>query len=320
MIGSGATAVTLVPAMAERRRARDDAPALAELRRLAAGARPDRRPRCAACCPPRLAYPIVRWKNVLLTTVFYQLSRRAPAARSRRLIRKGVERGCRAGYDVDTHFTPRYDPWDQRICLVPDGDLFEAIRAAARRRSSPTASRPSPRTGCGSTSGAELEADIDRHRDRPEPAAARRRWSSPSTARRSTSSETVGYKGMMFSGVPNLALALGYTNASWTLKADLVARVRLPAAQPHGRARLPPVHAARARPVGSPTSRSSTSSPATCCARSTRFPSRARPHPWRLHQNYPRDILLLRHGPLEDEGIEFSGAAAPQRRETEIAA
>ena len=123
-------------------------------------------------------------------------------------------------------------------------------------------------------------------------------------------SQTVGYKGMMFSGVPNLALALGYTNASWTLKGDLMRRVRLPAAEPHGRARLPQLHAARARPLDCRRSRSSTSRPATCSARSTCSRGRGSRTPWRLHQNYARDILLLKRGPLEDEGIEFSRAGA----------
>ena len=109
VIGSGATAVTLVPAMAERGRARDDAPALAELRRLAARRGPARRRCCAARCRRRLAYPIVRWKNVLLTTAFFQLSRRAPKL-VKALIRRGVERRLPPGYDVDTHFKPALQP------------------------------------------------------------------------------------------------------------------------------------------------------------------------------------------------------------------
>ena len=126
VIGSGATAVTLVPGDGRAGRARDDAAALAELRRHAARARTRSPTSCAGGCPARLAYPIVRWKNVLLATGFFRLSRRAPKL-VKRLIRKGVMGRLPAGYDVDTHFTPRYDPWDQRVCLVPDGDLFEAI-------------------------------------------------------------------------------------------------------------------------------------------------------------------------------------------------
>ena len=119
----------------------------------------------------------------------------------------------------------------------------------------------------------------------------------------------------MLSGVPNLAFALGYTNASWTLKCDLDLRVRLPAAQPHGRARLRAVHAAQPRPLGRRASRSSTSPPATCSARSTSSPSRARSAPWRLHQNY-----ALRHAQpplraeLDDGALRFSHARAPRRR------
>ena len=123
-------------------------------------------------------------------------------------------------------------------------------------------------------------------------------------------SETVGYKGMMFSGVPNLAVALGYTNASWTLKCDLVAEYVCRLLNHMDAARLPPVHAARSRDRRWPPSRSSTSPPATCCARSTSCRKQGSRAPWRLHQNYARDILMLRRGPLEDEGIEFSNPRA----------
>ena len=98
--------------------------------------------------PAKLAYPIVRWKNVLLATAFFQLSRRRPRL-IKRLIRKGVAKRLPPGYDVDTHFNPRYNPWDQRVCLVPDGDLFEAI-SAGRASIVTDRSRRSPRRDSGS--------------------------------------------------------------------------------------------------------------------------------------------------------------------------
>ena len=126
-------------------------------------------------------------------------------------------------------------------------------------------------------------------------------------------SETVGYKGMMFSGLPNMAVTLGYTNASWTLKADLCAEYvcrLLNHMDANGYRVVTPLGAGS---VVSRRSRSSTSSPATCCARSTLLPRQGERTPWRLHQNYARDILLMRRGPIEDEAIAFSrdGVAAP---------
>src|SRR3954454_147099 len=125
IIGSGATAITLVPAMAP------DAEHVTMLQRSPSYvlALPGQDPIAnllRKVLPAKVAYPIVRWKNVALATMVFQLSRRVPDF-VRKLIRKQVERQVPAGYDVDTHFNPRYDPWDQRLCLVPDGDLFRAL-------------------------------------------------------------------------------------------------------------------------------------------------------------------------------------------------
>ena len=115
----------------------------------------------------------------------------------------------------------------------------------------------------------------------------------------------------MLSGVPNLAVTLGYTNASWTLKADLMRRVRLPAAQPHGRQRLPRL-SRRAGPTRRRRrSRSSTSDSGYVLRSLDELPKQGDRTPWRLHQNYALDILLLRRGPIEDDAIAFSRDGAP---------
>src|SRR5262249_33665171 len=124
VIGSGATAVTLVPAMAKR------AAHVTMLQRSPTyiASMPAEDPIAAwlrRYLPPRAVYPIVRWKNVLLQSLFYQLSRRRPEV-VKKMIRRGVEKSLPPGYDIDKHFKPKYDPWDQRMCLVPNGDLFEA--------------------------------------------------------------------------------------------------------------------------------------------------------------------------------------------------
>jgi monooxygenase len=220
VIGSGATAVTVVPALAERAAhvtmlqrspsyvfpfpAAD--PLVGLLERL---------------LPSRLAYPIVRWRNVKLQTLIWSVSRRWPGL-MRRLIRKLAERRLPPGYDIDQHFNPRYDPWDERLCIAADGDLFDAISAG---RVSMVTDRIDTFTETGITlaSGRELDADlvvtatglnlqplggIDLRVDGREIELA----------------ETLVYRGTMLSDVPNLAFAFGYINQSWTLGADLAAQ------------------------------------------------------------------------------------------------
>jgi monooxygenase len=301
VIGSGATAVTLVPAMAER------AAHVTMLQRspsyvVSLPAEDPLAERLRRLLPPKLAYSIVRWKNVLITSLFFQLSRRAPRV-AKALIRRGVERHLPADYDVDTHFTPRYNPWDQRVCLVPDGDLFEAIsdgRASIVTDRIETFTENGLRLG----SGQELEADlivtatglnllmlggmqlaVDGREVEP--------------------SETVGYKGMMLSAVPNLAIALGYTNASWTLKCDLVAEYvcrLLNYMDERGYRQVTP----RAPEPAHPTQPFIDLRSGYVLRSIDALPKQGTKAPWRLHQNYARDIFMLRRGALEDDGIEFS--------------
>ena len=116
--------------------------------------------------PAKVAYPIVRWKNVLLSTALFQFSRRRPGGRPEADPRGSPQKQLPAGFDVDTHFNPPYDPWDQRLCLVPDGDLFRDPAPRATPPSPPTGSPGSPRQGIELESGEHLDADVDRHRDR----------------------------------------------------------------------------------------------------------------------------------------------------------
>ncbi|SDE98439.1 Predicted flavoprotein CzcO associated with the cation diffusion facilitator CzcD [Blastococcus aurantiacus] len=307
VIGSGATAVTLVPNLA------DDAEHVTMLQRTPSYimSLPGKDPLAEllnSLLPPKVAYPIVRWKNVLTTTALFQASRRWPNG-VRKLIRRLTEKQLPAGVDVDTHFNPPYDPWDQRLCLVPDGDLFRTLRSG---KASMVTDRIATftETGIELESGKHLDADVvvsatglnllamggmTLHLD-GEPVDV---------------SETVSYKGMMLSGVPNFSMVIGYTNASWTLKADLVNRyvcrllqhmdrrglaVATPLAPPEG-ADLPFLDLA-----------------AGYVQRSlAQLPKQGSRTPWKLHQNYIRDVRLMRRGPLEDEGIAFS--AVPARTE-----
>ncbi len=168
--------------------------------------------------PSKLAYHLIRWRNVLWGMYFFQLSRRKPA-RVKQLILGGVKMALGPDYDIATHFTPRYNPWDQRLCLVPDGDLFKAIR---EKRASVVTSEIDTFTknGIRLKDGSELEADIIVTATGLVLQVLGGMEVSVD-GRAVDFARTLNYKGMMYSDVPNLASAFGYTNASWTLKCDL---------------------------------------------------------------------------------------------------
>jgi cation diffusion facilitator CzcD-associated flavoprotein CzcO len=312
VIGSGATAVTLVPAMAP------DAAHVTMLQRSPSyvlslpGSDPIAN-LVRRVLPARLAHAVVRWKNVLLTTGFYKLSRRAPDFVAG-LLRRGAAKRLPAGYAVDTHFKPVYQPWDQRMCLVPDDDLFEAISSG---RASIVTDRIATFTEHGLLleSGAELPADVIVTAT----GLNIQMFGGMTVAvdgRPVDFSETVGYKGAMFSGVPNFAMTFGYTNASWTLKADLIASYvcrLINHMDAHGLTRavpLAPDPALERIPFLDLTSGYVT--------RALDSLPRQGPHrPWRLYQNYPRDVAMLRRGPIDDGAIEFSRNPAPAATDAE---
>jgi monooxygenase len=301
VIGSGATAVTLVPAMADR------AAHVTMLQRSPSYvvSLPGQDPLANALrrfLPAKLVYPIVRWKNVLITMLVFQLSRRRPQI-MKAMIRKALEKRLPAGYDIDTHFNPRYNPWDQRMCLVPDGDLFEAIGAG---RASVVTDRIETFTehGIKLASGTELEADLVVSATGLNliPLGG---VSIAVDGRDVELPDTLTYKGMMLSGVPNLAFAVGYTNASWTLKCELTCEYVC---------RLLNHMDDRGYRVGTPCNRDSSVTDEPLIDFSSgyvvraihQFPRQGSKAPWRLYQNYARDLVLLRYGPIEDEAIEFS--------------
>jgi monooxygenase len=309
VIGSGATAVTLVPAMANKaahvtmlQRSPSYIVSLPEqdpianvLRRL---------------LPAKLAYALVRWKNVTMTTLFYQLSRRRPRL-VKGLIRKGIERQLPRGYDVDRHFKPRYNPWDQRVCLVPDGDLFEAIKSGGASVVTDEIERFTEH-GIMLKSGTELEADV------VVTATGLRLLALGGLSVTVDGEdvdlpETMTYRGLMLRGVPNAAAALGYTNASWTLKCDLtceyVCRL-LNHMDEQGYDYCVPVND---DPSVEPLPFIDFSS-GYVLRSINEFPKQGSKTPWRLYQNYALDIVSLRHSKLEDGALEFRRAkvaAAP---------
>jgi cation diffusion facilitator CzcD-associated flavoprotein CzcO len=309
VIGSGATAVTLVPAMAEK------AAHVTMLQRSPTyiASLPAEDPiagKLRRVLPDRAVYAIVRWKNVLLQTAFYQLSRRRPEV-VKRMIRRGVEKALPAGYDVEKHFTPRYDPWDQRMCLVPDGDLFAAIRDGDASVVTDTIERFTER-GIGLDSGEELEADVI-------VTATGLNLLFLGGIELAVDGEvvdvprTMTYKGMMLSGVPNCAFTVGYTNASWTLKADLISEYvcRLLAhMDAHGYAKSVPE-------ITDPTVEELPLLDFTSgyVLRSLdSFPRQGSREPWKLRQNYVIDMRAIRRGPIDDGEMRFERPLAPVER------
>jgi monooxygenase len=257
--------------------------------------------------PARSAYRAIRWKNARTATLIYELCRRYPA-RARTVLQKGAAKQLPDGFDIGTHFSPAYDPWDQRMCLVPDGDFFAAIKSGQADVVTDHIEEFNA-TGIRLRSGAQLDADviitatglnllplggISLSLD-GEPVAVPQR---------------VAYQGMMLEGVPNMAFAIGYTNASWTLKVDLVADyvVRtLRLMRDRGYAVVTPrVSGAMAK---SPFI--DMSSGYFERSRDT-LPLQGDRAPWRLRQHYFKDARLFR-GAVDQKELDFERAPALQR-------
>jgi monooxygenase len=310
VIGSGATAVTLVPAMA------DKAEHVTMLQRsptyvMALPAEDAIATRLRRLIGPRRAYFVVRWKNVVMGTFFYQLSRRRPNV-VKSLIRKAMIKQLPPGYDVDTHFRPSYNPWDQRLCLVPDGDLFTTIRHG---KASVVTDRIAEftETGLRLESGEKLDADI------VVTATGLRMLAFGGIdlsvdGRAIELPKTMAYKGMMLSDVPNFVFTVGYTNASWTLKADLVSdyTVRLLRhMDAHGYDQFVPTN-----DDPTVTERPLMDFQAGYVLRSIdEFPRAGSRAPWQLGMSYAHDVVSLRHRPVDDGTMRFSRALSSAGRQ-----
>ncbi len=301
VIGSGATAVTLVPAMAEKAamvtmlqrsptymmsRPAEDAIANKLRKRL----------------PAMLAYNLIRQKNVLLGMAFYKYSKSLPAKAARLLI-DSVKRELNPGFDIEKHFTPTYKPWDQRVCLVPDSDLFKAINDG-RAEVVTDQIESFVENGIELKSGRILEADLIVTAT----GLTLKMMGGIKLSvdgKRINVSESMSYKAMMFSDIPNLALSFGYTNASWTLKCDLtceyVCRVLnhmkkkgyrrcVPRIGDEGVADIPFValssgYIQRGKHL---------------------MPRQGSKLPWKLKENYLLDVASIRYSRVDDGVMEFS--------------
>ena len=305
VIGSGATAVTIVPEMAKGgashvtmlQRSPTYMVSRPAVDKVANGLR--------RMLGDKASYSVVRWRNVLLQQAFFQLARRRPDT-MKRMIRKGLLKELPPDYEVDTHFNPAYNPWDQRLCLVPDADLFAGIREGKVEVVTDTI-ETFTEDGVRLKSGREIAADIV-------VAATGLKLQLLSDIAfsldgvRQQLNEKMTYKGMMFGDVPNLSYSFGYTNASWTLKADLIAtyltrilnhmrQAGVHIATPHSQpdvAEIPFLdftsgYVQRALPI---------------------LPKQGDRAPWKLHQNYALDRLSLKLGKVEDGVMHFARADA----------
>ena len=305
VIGSGATAVTLVPAMAR------DAAHVTMLQRSPTYivAVPGQDPVGAFLkrhLSPERAYALTRRKNIIFQRLQWTLSKRRPEL-MKRMLRALVKKQLPEGYDIDTHFTPSYNPWDQRLCSVPDGDLFEAIKAGS---ASVVTDRITTFTehGLELESGAQLEADIVVTATGLDLLAfggvPMRLDGEPVDI-----SKTIAYRGMMLSDIPNFTYAIGYTNASWTLKVDLVCdylcRV-LEHMDRRGYSICVPVNEDKAMAT-----RPLLDFDAGYVQRSLHlFPREGEREPWELSMNYLKDRKTLRDVQIEDGLLRFSRAQA----------
>jgi cation diffusion facilitator CzcD-associated flavoprotein CzcO len=250
---------------------------------------------------PKLAYHLIRWRNVLFGMYFFQLCRRKPA-RAKELILGGVKMAMGPDYDIQTHFTPRYNPWDQRLCLVPDGDLFREINAGRMSILTDHIERFT-QSGIKLQSGEELEADVIVTAT----GLQMKLFSGLDVTVDGTHvdlSKTMSYKGMMFSGVPNFAAAFGYTNASWTLKADLTCEYVCRLLRYMDRRGYRQCMPKRDSSVAEVPWLDFTSSYVQRALH--QLPRQGAKKPWRLYQNYARDLLALRFGSVKDRAMQFS--------------
>jgi cation diffusion facilitator CzcD-associated flavoprotein CzcO len=301
VIGSGATAVTLVPAMAAT------AGHVTMLQRsptyIASGPEKDifanvmRR-----YLPAKLAYSLSRWRKILLGMFMYSIARRRPES-VKKVIRDGIIDVLGKDYPVDKHFKPNYQPWDQRACLAPDGDLFNAIKNGS---ASVVTDHIDTFTATGITlqSGEELAADIIITATGLN-LAILGSYEISVDNKPFNAADSYCYKGMMLSGLPNFAFSMGYTNASWTLKSDLVGQYvcrlinHMHKHQHHYCQPVLPINGMESEPFINFTSGYITRS-------LDQMPKQGRDKPWKLNQNYILDRMSLSYTSVVDDSIVFS--------------
>lgn len=313
VIGSGATAVTLIPSMTDR------AAHVTMLQRspswfYSLPQNSNAAEALSKALPRSLAYRLVRWWRIVFQQIMYKMIRANPEKAGENLLMM-VREQLPAGYDVEKHFKPRYNPWDQRLCVVPDGDLFKVISAGKASVETDEIDR-FVESGILLKSGKTLEADVI-------VTATGLALEAMGGAKASVDGrivnlgETFTYRGFACSDLPNLAFVFGYTNSSWTLRADLISHYvcrLINFMDKNGYDIATPVNedpGLKAEPFLNLNS-------GYILRAADRLPKQGDRDPWRNPQSYFRDILILRHGRIDDGVMRFSkraGAGAVQERE-----
>lgn len=300
VIGSGATAVTMIPALAER------AQHVTMLQRsptyiVSVPSRDEWSLWLHRRLPFGLAASLARWRMILRSLFYFQVARRRPLATRANLL-AGLRAALGPDYDVERHFAPRYNPWDQRVCLAPDADFFEAIKAGRVSVVTDEIER-FVEDGIRLQSGESLRADIII-------TATGLRMKLMHGVEIAVDGEpvalgdTISYKGMMYSGIPNLASSFGYTNASWTLKAELICEYVCRLLNYMGRRGY-----VQCRPrldeANLETEAYIDFSSGYVKRALDGLPKQGARRPWKIYQNYLKDMLLMRFGRLNDGVMEF---------------
>jgi monooxygenase len=281
VIGSGATAFTLMPNLAKQ------AQHITMLQRsptyvVTVPSHNKTAQRLRRILPPRLAYWVVRWMNIVVSAVSFWAARRWPL-RTKKLLIDLIRKQLPAGFDVERHFTPHYMPWDQRICAVPDGDFFRAIKSGSVSLVTDHI-KTFTEHGIQLASGEELRSDVVVTAT----GLVVHMFGGATVnvdGRNILPGELMTYKGIMYADVPNLSVTFGYTNASWTLKADLASEYTCRV--------LNHMDKIRAR-IATPQRAAGT------------MPRQGKNKPWRLAENYLLDIHTLRRGSIDDGVLKFS--------------
>lgn len=300
VIGSGATAVTLVPELAKK------ASLVTMLQRspsyiLNAPKQDKIAIFLRKILPNGLAYKMARWKNILMSILFFKASRRWPKA-IKGMIMKGIQKELGSEIDVNKHFNPTYNPWDQRLCLVPDNDLFLALKGGQADIVTDHIQRFTS-DGIELKSGKTLNADLI-----VTATGLVMEFASNITITvdglETHSSDLYCYRGMMFSGVPNLALSFGYTNASWTLKSDLtcdrVCRLLNYMTKHKYTQCIPTLNDEEIQEIPF-----LDFSSGYVMRAMDDMPKQGANRPWRVFQNYVLDIFNFRYSSLKDKYMEF---------------
>ena len=315
IVGSGATAVTLVPAMAD-----GGAGHMTMLQRspsyiVSRPAEDKIANYLRAVLPSGLAYRLARWKNIAATRLLYSRSQAKPQ-QTKDYIAKQARAVLGDDYDVSTHLTPSYNPWDQRMCLIPDNDMFRVMREGKADIVTGQIERFTS-NGIKLTDGREIPADIII-------TATGLKMELLSGVSVSVDGEAIklgeciGYKGFMYSGIPNAAVAMGYSNASWTLKADLVSNYmcRLLNHMDANGLRVAIPDASGVLPIADPMMNLSSGYVQRALAG---LPKQGDREPFKTHHDYYLDRKNLRHGPLDDHMIFRKGPVAKAAEEREFA-